>query len=49
MLVREFDNLCSDVSLVAMDVPRKMAWILIQVDKCSILAVDKSLGVGNLM
>ena len=26
--VREFDNLCSDSSLVAMDLPRKMAWIL---------------------
>ena len=28
LLVRAFDNLCSDVSLVAMDLPSKMALIL---------------------
>ena len=27
-LVREFDNLCSDFSLLSMDLPSKMDWIL---------------------
>ena len=26
LLVREFDNLCSDASQVAMDLPSKMGW-----------------------
>ena len=28
LLVREFDNLCSYVSLMAMDLPSEMAWTL---------------------
>ena len=30
LLVRESDNLCSDVSLVAIDLPSKMGWILMK-------------------
>ena len=30
LLAREFDNLWSDDSLVSMDLPSKMAWILMK-------------------
>ena len=36
LLVREFDNLCSDVCLVAMDLQSKMDWILMKQRKMEI-------------
>ena len=34
--MREFDNLLSDVRLVAMDLPSKMGWILMKLGQMQI-------------